>query len=64
MKTAVSSLSLLQEIFPTQELNPGLLHCRQMLLPSEPPGKSPSSQDHLFTHFLIQSPNADCLILF
>ena len=30
---------LLQEIFPTQGLNPGLLHCRQMLLPSEPPGK-------------------------
>ena len=23
--------SLLQGIFPTQELNPGLLHCRQML---------------------------------
>ena len=26
--TGVSSLSLLQEIFPTQESNPGLLHCR------------------------------------
>ena len=26
-------------IFPTQESNPGLLHCRQMLLPSETPGK-------------------------
>ena len=25
---------------PTQGLNPGHLHCRQMLLPSEPPGKS------------------------
>ena len=25
------SLSLLQWIFPTQELNPGLLHCRQIL---------------------------------
>ena len=27
-------------IFPTQGSNPGLPHCRQMLLPSEPPGKS------------------------
>ena len=25
--------------FPTQGLNPGLLHCRQISLPSEPPGK-------------------------
>ena len=31
---------LLQGIFPTQGLNLGLPHCRQMLLPSEPPGKS------------------------
>ena len=29
--TGVGSLSLLQEIFPTQELNPGLLHCRWIL---------------------------------
>ena len=27
----VGSLSLLQRIFPTQGLNPGLLHCRQIL---------------------------------
>ena len=27
----VHSLSLLQEIFPTQDLNPGLPHCRQIL---------------------------------
>ena len=31
---------LLQGIFPTQGSNPGLLHCRQTRLPSEPPGKS------------------------
>ena len=30
-KTGVGSLSLLQQIFPTQELNQGLLHCRQIL---------------------------------
>ena len=28
---------LLQRIFPTQGSNPGLPHCRQTLLPSEPP---------------------------
>ena len=30
-KTGVGSLSFLQWIFPTQELNQGLLHCRQIL---------------------------------
>ena len=30
-KTGVGSLSLLQWIFPTQESNQGLLHCRQIL---------------------------------
>ena len=29
--TGVESLSLLQQIFPTQELNQGLLNCRQIL---------------------------------
>ena len=29
--TGVGNLSLLQGIFPTQGLNPGLLHCRQIL---------------------------------
>ena len=29
--TGVGSLSLLQQIFPTQESNQGLLHCRQLL---------------------------------
>ena len=29
--TGVGSLSLLQWLFPTQELNWGLLHCRQIL---------------------------------
>ena len=28
--TGVGGRSLLQGIFPTQELNPGLLHCRQV----------------------------------
>ena len=29
--TGVGSLSLLQQIFPTKELNQGLLHCKQLL---------------------------------
>ena len=37
--TAVGSLSVLQGIFPTQGSNPGLLHCRCILLPAEPQGK-------------------------
>ena len=36
--TGVNCHFLLQGIFPTQGLNPGLLYCRQTLL-SEPPGK-------------------------
>ena len=34
--SGVGSLSLLQEIFPTQGLNPGLLYCRWILLSAEP----------------------------
>ena len=35
-KTGVDCHSLLQGIFATQGSNPALLHCRQILLPSEP----------------------------
>ena len=31
LNTGVGSLSLLQGVFPTQGLNPGLLHCRRTL---------------------------------
>ena len=37
--TEVGSLSLLQQIFVTQELNWGLLHWQADSLPAEPPGK-------------------------
>ena len=37
--TGVSSHALLRRIFPTQGLNPGLLHCKWILLPAEPEGK-------------------------
>ena len=41
--TGVGSLSLLQQIFPTQELNRGLLHCRWILYQLSYQG-SPSSE--------------------
>ena len=40
--TGVGSFSLLQGIFPTQGLNPVLLHCRQILPAREP--RSPTLQ--------------------
>ena len=43
--TRVGSLSLLQWIFLTQKLNWGLLHCRQIFLPTELSGKPCSYQD-------------------
>ena len=45
-KTGVGSLSLLQGIFPTQGLNPGLSHGRKILYPlshqGSPSGKEPT----------------------
>ena len=38
--------SLLQGIFRTQGLNPGLPHCRQTLLRSEPSGKSTQKNNY------------------
>ena len=60
----VGSLSLFQGIFPTQRLNPSLLHCRRSL-PAEPPGKSRntgvSSLSLLQGFFLIQESNQGLL---
>ena len=39
--TGVGCQALLQEIFPMQGSNPGLLHLQADSLPSEPPGKLP-----------------------
>ena len=41
--TGVGSLSLLQEIFPTQGWNPRLLHCRQILYRLSHLGSLPTS---------------------
>ena len=49
---------LLQRIFLTQGLNPGLPHCKQDALPSEPPGKSKKPYRYaIISHWvLIMSP--------
>ena len=44
-KTGVGSHSLLQGIFATQGLNPGLPHCRRILYHQRPPGRP-----HLLCH--------------
>ena len=36
------AVSFLRGVFLTQVLNLGLQHCKQMILPSEPPGKLPN----------------------
>ena len=40
----MGSLSLLQGIFPTQESNPGLPHCRPDSEPAEPPRKPKNTE--------------------
>ena len=47
--TRVGSLSLFQGIFPTQGLNPGLLHCRHILYHLSLKG-SPHMYTHTHTH--------------
>ena len=53
--TRVGSLSLLQQIFPTQESNQGLLHCRKILYQLSYQG-SPNST--------LDDPNADVCRLY
>ena len=52
--TGVGSLSLLQQIFLTQELNQGLLHCWKILLPTELSGK-PHLTCHIISSSCLQS---------
>ena len=52
--TGVGSLSLLQRIFLTQELNCGLLHCRQIFLPTVLPG-SPEIYRHINQCSVVKS---------
>ena len=50
MNTGVGSLSLLQQIFPTQESNQGILHCRWILYQLSYQEKNQGSH---FAHKLI-----------
>ena len=52
--TGVGSLSLLQEIFPTQRLDPGLPHCGQILYQLSPKG-SPRILEWVAYPFSIRS---------
>ena len=52
--TGVSGLSLLQEIFPAQRLNPGLLNCRQILYQLSYQG-SPNSSSRLLSHYIMRN---------
>ena len=56
--TGVGSLSLLQGIFPTQGLNPGLLHCRQILYQRSHKG-SP-----ILMHYYYLNPQLQLVLLF
>ena len=59
--TGVGSLFLLQGTVPTQGLNPGLPHCRQILYQLSHKG-SPSVEGDAFTgSFLRSSPSSDSL---
>ena len=53
--TGVGYRFLLQGIFPTQGLNPGLLHCRQTLYWLSHPGKSLKESDSLNLGNLVQA---------
>ena len=44
--TGVGSLSLLQQIFPTQESNQGLLHCRRILYQLSYQGRRILNSEH------------------
>ena len=55
--TAVGCHFLLQEIFPTQGSNPGLLHCRRILLPLSHLGSFLRSKLKLF----LSVQGSDCL---
>ena len=48
------TISFSRGIFWTQDSNLGLLHCRQALLPSEPPGKSPLDHYMILKTFHLQ----------
>ena len=63
MNTVVDSLSLLQEIFLTQELNRGLLHCRQILYQLSYQGsQAKTNLDSILKSTDITLPTKVCLV--
>ena len=62
--TAVGSLSLLQQIFPTQELNRDLLHCSQILYQLSYEGSQIHSKQILITNFHTVLKNVSKTILY
>ena len=61
--TAVGSCSLLQGIFPNQESNPGLPHCRQILYQLSYQG-SPYSMGFQSNHFPLKLDLPQLILLF
>ena len=51
--TGVGCHALLQGIFPTQGLNPGLLHCRQILYHLSHQGSPFKSYNYSYSHEII-----------
>ena len=61
--TGVGSHSLLQEIFRTQGLNLGFLHCRQVLYHLGHQRRVLHSRSLLFIYFLYQSVQFSCSVV-
>ena len=57
--TRVDNRSLLQGIFPTQGLNPGILHCRRILYCLSYPGSSENLATQKFYRILVLQPGIE-----
>ena len=64
--TGEGSLSLLQQIFPIQESNLGLMHCRRLLYPTElsPPPRPTGLQGNSPAPCVSELPHQHWLVLF
>ena len=61
--TAVGSLSLLQGIFPTQRLNPGLPHCRWILYQLSHPGSPVDYEGYSISSKGFLLPAVDIIVI-
>ena len=60
--TGVGSLSLLQQIYPIQELNQGLLHCRQILYQLSYQGSPVTDGYTLIQYYAKNEPQQSVLV--